>query len=210
MYLVRIAMLLIMATSPTVADIIDFENLPSAYMYLGGGQNIGSFYAGVDFGPNVTGLDLTGSTAFPPHSGSIAVWDPTDLTVTISFENPQTAVGLWYTSFDLLTFASYDDTDTLISSVTAQANTDGTTGTSDFVSLTAPDISSVTLAGSPGDFVFDDLTFSANASTVPEPITLPPLLCFMLLLLTGRMRANVYSAQKRYVQQSEIEARQVK
>jgi hypothetical protein len=187
MCLVRSALLLLVFVSPGVADIIDFEDLPSTYMFLEGGQNIGSFYAGVDFGPNVTGLDLTGSTAYPPHSGSIAVWDPVDLTVTISFDTPQTMVGFWYTSFDLLDFAAYDGSNTLLSSIVAPANTDGTTGNSDFVSLTAPNIASVTLSGSPGNYIFDDLTFSGNTANVPEPASIVLLLTLATFLLAGYM-----------------------
>ncbi|HXS95079.1 MAG TPA: hypothetical protein VN736_10770 [Candidatus Limnocylindrales bacterium] len=150
------------------AAVIDFETLPSTYMFLGDAQNIGSYYAGVSFGPNVTGLDLTGVTAYPPHSGSIGVWDPYDNTVTISFANPQTTIGLWYTSFELLIIAGYDSNNTLLASAVGSANTDGSTGSSDFLSITALGISSVTLAGSPGNYVFDDLTASGEANPVPE------------------------------------------
>ena len=165
----RLLLILFFLSSLAAAGVIDFEGLPSTYMYLGGGQNIGSFYAGVTFGPNVTGLDLTGSTAYPPHSGSIAVWDPFDVAITISFNVPQTTVGVWYTSFDLLTLAAYDSSNMLLSSVLAPANTDGTTGVSDFVSLSVPSIASVTLAGPPGNYVLDDLTLSQPAISTPEP-----------------------------------------
>src|SRR5579864_3051481 len=88
--LARMFVVISLLASNAFADVvIDFEDLPTANMYLGGGQNIGSFYAGVTFGPSVTGLDLTGSTAFPPHSGSIVVWDPVDLAITISFSSLQ-------------------------------------------------------------------------------------------------------------------------
>ena len=199
MSLVRSAVILLVFASLGVAGefVIDFEDLPSTYMFLGDGENIGSFYSGVTFGPNVTGLDLSGSTAFPPHSGSIAVWDPLDLTVTISFDTPQAMVGVWYTSFDLLDFAAYDSSDTLLSSVVAPANTDGTTGSSDFASLTAPDISSVTLTGSPGDYVFDDVTFSGNSATTPEPSSLVLLLSAIALLLGGSAALRKFSSRKR-------------
>jgi hypothetical protein len=169
------------------AGVITFEDLPQDYMYWGGGQNIGSYYTGVTFGPNVTGLDLTGSTAYPPHSGSIAVWDPVDLTVTISFDTPQAVVGVWYTSFDLLDFAAYDSGNNLLSSVVAPANTDGTTGNSDFVSLTVPNIASVTLMGPAGGYIFDDVTFSENANATPEPASIVLLLSLATLLLAGYM-----------------------
>ena len=184
------ALVLLLFAFPAAADILDFEGLPSTYMFLGGGQNVGSYYSGVTLGPNVTGLDLTGSTAYPPHSGSIVLWDPFDLTVTISFNKPQSSVGLWYTSFDLLTLAAYDSSTALLSSVVAPANTDGTTGSSDFASLTAPDIAAITLTGSPGNYVFDDLTFSPQtASPVPEPESVILLLTALTLCRMSLRRA---------------------
>jgi len=170
MKLARLALIATIFISPVLADVIDFENLPNTYMFVGDGQNIGTYYSGVDFEQNVTGLDLTGDTAYPPHSGSIAVWDPYDLSLTISFTTPQSMVGIWYTSFDVLTLAAFDPTATLLGSSVGAANTDGTIGTSDFLSFTGSDIASITLTGSPGGFVLDDLTFtSGTVADTPEP-----------------------------------------
>lgn len=183
-FLPSVLLTLALSVAPLHADVIDFETLPNAYMYFGGSQNIGTFYSGIDLESNVTGLDLTGSTGFPPHSGSIVVWDAVDASVTISFTAPQTNVGLWYTSLDPMAFAAFDGpggAGTLIGSQLGAANTDGTTGTSDFLSISAADISSVTLTGIPGDFVFDDLTFTpAGTSAVPEPSTFVLLLSLLL------------------------------
>src|SRR5690349_7274071 len=71
------------------ADMITFEDLPDVYFYNGGGQNIGSFYSGIVFGPNVTGLSVTrfggyDDSGFPPHSGDVVIWDASDPTITIS------------------------------------------------------------------------------------------------------------------------------
>ena len=116
--------------------------------------------------------------------------DPSDPTVNIDFDTPQSAVGIWYTSFDLLTFVAYDSTNGLLASVVAPANTDGTTGSSDFVSLTVPNIASVNLTGSPGNFVFDDVSFSGTTSTAPEPDS-------MMFLLLGATLLMVVSKQPR-------------
>ena len=173
MALARVAVLGMIFISPALGDVIDFENLPTTYMYLGGDENIGSYYAGVTFGSTVTGLDLTGSAAFPPHSGSTVAWDPVDASVTISFAISQTLVGLWYTSLDPMTLAAFDGTGgagTLLGSKVGTANTDGTTGSSDFLSVSAVGISSVTLRGIPGDFIFDDVTLtSGTPANVREP-----------------------------------------
>ena len=170
--LLTTAIALAASTMQLTAGAIDFEGLPATYIYSSGDQNIGTYYAGLDFEANVTGLDLTGSTAFPPHSGSIAVWDPVDLAVTISFSTPESMVGLWYTSLDLLTLDAYDSGNNLRGETIGSANTDGTTGTSDFLSVTAANINSITLTGPPGGYVFDDLTFTPQGSSpVPEPST---------------------------------------
>lgn len=176
------------------ADVIDFENLPAANLFFSGDQNIGMFYSGVDFESNVTGLDLTGSTAFPPHSGSIVVWDPVDASVMISFTTAQDMVGVWYTSLDPLTldaFVAPSGTGALLGLVIGAANTDGTSGTSDFLSFSGSGrgIESITLTGNPGNFVFDDLTFSPGIpAAVPEPSSLALFVTafFGMALVLGR------------------------
>jgi probable HAF family extracellular repeat protein len=151
--------LLVLPTLKARADVITFDNLPDEYLFTGGGQNIGSYYPGVTFGPSVTGLDLTGSTAFPPpFGGSIVAWDPTDDPVTIAFADPKSMVGIWYTSLDPLIMDGFDSFGDLIDSSIGAPNTDGTTGESDFLSLTDPDIAWVTLSSTPGNYVFDDVT----------------------------------------------------
>jgi hypothetical protein len=45
------------------AGVITFEDLPDAYFFNGGGQNVGNFYPGITFGPNATGL--SGSKRVP-------------------------------------------------------------------------------------------------------------------------------------------------
>ena len=175
--------------SSAYADVIDFESLPDVYMFTGGGQNIGSYYSGVDFEPNVTGLDLTGSTAFLPHSGSIAVWDPVDLTATIYFFDPESMVGVWYTSLDLLTLTAFDGSNNNLGSNVGAANTDGTTGSSDFLAITAPDIAYVTLVGPPGGYVFDDVTFTPQGtSSTPEPSSIVLVGICASVFLLGRRR----------------------
>lgn len=186
--------LLFVSVAPLRADVIDFESLPNANLYLGGGQNIGTLYAGVDFESNVTGLDMTGSTAYPPHSGSIVVWDPVDASAIISFANPQTMVGLWYTSLDPITLAAFDGaggTGTEIGSQVGAANTDGTSGSADFLSVSGADIASITLTGIPGDFVFDDLTYTpANPTALPETSSLAELAAVLLFCVFLDLRAR--------------------
>src|SRR5579863_6023274 len=129
-------LLLAAACRPLNADILlDFENLPDLYFFAGGGQNIGNFYTGLDFEANVTGLSVSrfggyNAAAYPPHSGDVVIWDPVDLTMTISFTPGVESAGFWYTSLDPLTLQAFDLGANLLGTVVGNPNTDGTTGIS--------------------------------------------------------------------------------
>jgi hypothetical protein len=114
--------------------------------------------------------------------------------VTISFSTPESIVGLWYTSLDLLTLDAYDSGSDLLGEMVGAPNTDGTTGESDFLSVTADNISSITLTGPPGGYVFDDLTFTPEESSgVPEPATGVLVGSASLVWLALRRKARIRS-----------------
>ncbi len=176
-------------------SILDFEDLPEAYFFSSGGQNIGSYYSGIDFGANVTGLSVSrfggyDSAAFPPHSGDVDVWDPVDLVMTITFESPLQSVGFWYTSYDPLTLRAYDSGDNLLGLAVGGPNTDGTTGTSSFISIQARDIRLVAISSSPGLYVLDDLTIDTGTSGVPEPSAAELMLIGIGYLVIVRKRRD--------------------
>ena len=82
-----LAVILVVCALSAKADMvsINFEDLPDAYFFSAGGQNIGTFYSGVTFGPYVTGLSVSrfggyGDAAYPPHSGDVVVWSAFDNT----------------------------------------------------------------------------------------------------------------------------------
>jgi RHS repeat-associated protein len=177
--------LICLSVGSVFGDVIDFETLPDAFFFNGGGQNIGNHYPGLTIGPDVTGLSVSrfggyASDAFPPHSGDVAIFDAADPTVTIAFSSPVQFFGIWYTSFDPLTLQTFDASDNLLGSIVGSPNTDGTTGTNSFISLANPAISSVSLTSSPGLFTLDDLT------TVPEPSTFALLASAFLALILYR------------------------
>lgn len=170
-----------------VGDTLTFEDLPDAYFFNGGDQNIANFYAGLTFGPNVTGLSVSrfggyDDSGFPPHSGDVVIWDASDPTITISFDAPIDAFGIWYTSYDPLTLQAFDAGNNLLDTTIGTPNTDGTTGTSAFLSLSDSGVQSVTVTSTPGFFVLDNLSFGAEASAVPEPDSLPILTVCILLI----------------------------
>jgi hypothetical protein len=181
--------LLTLSVCAASADVITFENLPNAYFFAAGDQNIGTFYSGVTFGSNVTGLSVSRfggypSAAFPPHSGDVVIWDATDPTITIDFASAIGFVGIWYTSLDPLTLETFNASNTLLGAAEGTANTDGTTGADSFLSLSESGIQSLTISSSPGLFTLDDLTFQPT----PEPST-RLLTAFAMVLLIFFPRA---------------------
>jgi YD repeat-containing protein len=172
--LFRIVLVLFCLNVASASDIITFEDLPDAYFFSSGDQNIGNYYPGITFGPNVTGLSVSrfggyDNSGFPPHSGDVVVWDAADPTITVSFVTSIQSFGIWYTSYDPLTLEAFDASDNPLGTVVGDPNTDGTTGTTSFLFLSSPAIESVTLTSTPGLFTLDDLTFQSGSTTVPEP-----------------------------------------
>jgi hypothetical protein len=110
----RVAFVLLCASFATAfAVVINFENLPDTYFFSAGDQNIGSFYPGVTFDPDVTALSVSrfggyDNSGFPPHAGDVVIWDATDPAITIGFASPTVSFGIWYTSFDPPTLQAFD------------------------------------------------------------------------------------------------------
>ncbi len=190
---VGLAWLLCALSMAAKADtILMFEDLPDVYFFSSGGQNVGSYYPGVTFGPNVTALSVSrfggyASDAFPPHSGDVVIWDAFDPTINVTFDFSVVSFGIWYTSFDPLTLQAYDSSENLLGTVVGDPNTDGTTGTSSFLSFSDPAIAAVSLTSSAGDFVLDDLNFASGGTTAPEPSSLI-LVATIVLFLRCRLR----------------------
>jgi hypothetical protein len=155
---IQVFLLFVLSAAGTAnAGVVTFEDLPGVYFFGGGGQNIGNFYPGITFGPNVTGLSGSrfggyASDAFPPHSGDVVIWDATDPTITITFASALTSFGIWYTSFDPLTLEAFDASSNFLGAVVGNPNTDGTTGTTSFLSFANPGVAWVDLTGSAGLF----------------------------------------------------------
>src|SRR5581483_7274793 len=107
------------------------------------------------------------NSAFPPHSGDVAIWDAADSTITLTFTTPQSFFSVWYTTYDPLTLQAFGAGNSALGTTLANPNTDGTTGISSLLKFSAPGIQTINLTSSPGLFVLDDLTF--QTTTVPEP-----------------------------------------
>ena len=79
--------------------VVSFDDLPGAYFFANTGQNIGNYYPAFTLGPAVTALSVSrfggySSTAYPPHSGDVAIWDAADPTITVTFTSPVQSLGI--------------------------------------------------------------------------------------------------------------------
>ena len=75
---ILLSMLGVVCFSASATTVYTFEDLPDAYFYSSGDQNIGAYYAGITFGPDVTGLSVSrfggyDSSGFPPESGDVVM-----------------------------------------------------------------------------------------------------------------------------------------
>jgi len=109
---------ILLFTAPAHAVIVfDFEDIPETYWYEGGGQNMGSYYPEVTFGPKATILEdqIYGynSIGYPPHSGH-AVLTSEEYTLRIDFANPTNHVGFWFSTAGGFYLRSYDSNDVMI------------------------------------------------------------------------------------------------
>src|SRR5271154_1637505 len=84
--------------SRAFAGTIDFENAPKLYWENGGGEDLGSFYQGVTFGPDAQ--ITTTSTTYPAHSGNLELTTANLAAPVLSmtFDSPQPDVSFWYSS----------------------------------------------------------------------------------------------------------------
>jgi hypothetical protein len=81
---------------------------------------------------------------------------------------------------------TFDSENNLLGTVIGDPNTDGSTGTSAFVSWSGSGIESVTLSSTPGYFVLDDMTIDTGAAATPEPSSFA-LFTTLLVLIALRL-----------------------
>jgi hypothetical protein len=175
-------MLLLLALVPATAfgqTTLNFAKLPNNYFFNSGDQNVGSFYSGVTFGPNVTALSVSrfggyNSKAYPPQSGDVVIWDPSDSTITITFASTIQSFAVWYTSLVPIQAVAFDANNQYVAGAGGSANTDGVSGSTSLLEISIPynssGIKSVKISGTvSGLFTLSGLTYlpSTNFSTNP-------------------------------------------
>jgi len=161
------------ACTTSIAQVVlDFEGVPAAFNYDGPGFNLDGYYAGETggptFGPQATILEVGGSlnpVLYPPSSGIGVLWgEGLDLELAFTTGLAQN-VSLSYRSIaDVFVFA-YDPSDVLLGFTSGPASLG--TDPEGFLAVSAAgfDIARVLIAGPPGAFLVDDVTYAA----VPEP-----------------------------------------
>jgi hypothetical protein len=155
---------------------LNFATLPNNYFINSGGQNIGSHYPGVTFGPNVTALSVSrfggyNNAAYPPHAGDVVIWDPVDSTITITFASTVQSLSMWYTSLTPIAALAFDVNNQLAGGASGSANTDGVAGSTSLLEISNPGIKTVKVSGTVGAlFTLSGLTYipSTNSSTNPS------------------------------------------
>jgi hypothetical protein len=170
---------LTVSSSAVQGSVVTFENLADQYYFFANvanaGQNIGNYEPGFTVGPNVTALSVSrfggyNSTAYPPHSGDVALWDVADPTITITFSSAVKGFGVWYVSLGPIVLQAFDQDHNPLGAVTGIANTDGMNGVASLLSFSGTGIKSIQITGTPGLFVLSSFTTSTQQAPADVPL----------------------------------------
>jgi hypothetical protein len=168
---------LIISSPATALVTVDFEGIPDGYLYWGGNQNLGGYYAGLNFGPDATILDQVrhgyNSALFPPHSGdAVMVSDSSQPSITVDFLGSTTNyVEAWYTTnSSTLYMEAYDALNNFLTSTSGSYNE----STNSLISLSwSPgNIARIIFHDGGGHFTLDDFAYEVNAIPAPGAILL--------------------------------------
>lgn len=154
---------------------IDFEGVPLDYYYKFGNQNLGSYYPGLYFSPDVTILDADPAKGgynwqVHPYKSPTAVYFAYGGPAYITFDNPVTYFEGWFTHMNGygLTIYALDSLDNVVDSDHVGWDPSST----NLLSLSAPSIKKVFIDGYPNCWTGDDIMFDGNGGVVPEPATM--------------------------------------
>jgi hypothetical protein len=167
---------LLIISSPAMALVtVDFEGIPDNYLYFGGNQNLGGYYAGLNFGPDATILDQVrhgyNSGLFPPHSGDAVLHSYSAPSIRVDLLGSTTNyVEAWYTSLSTLYLEAYDAGDNLLVSTSGSSNN----GTNSLISLSwnPGNIDYIIFHDNSHQFTLDDFAYEANVIPAPGAVLL--------------------------------------
>ena len=181
-----------LTSAPASADTIDFEGYADSTV-------ITNQYAGLTFTNAIiltAGISLNEFEA-PPNSG-VNVLSDNNGPITIDFATPITSFSAYFTYYSPLTLTGFDSSNTQVVSATSVYSINvacdpgpsclGDPGSSPNESIQLSDLagmSSVTIAGDSagGSFAMDDMSYTSQASTVPEPTSFTYFVVVLFFLL---------------------------
>jgi len=163
-------------SSPAMALVtVDFEGIPENYLYFGGNQNLGAYYAGLNFGPDATILDQFRHgynwVLFPSHSGDAVLTSVSVPSIRVDFLGSTTNyVEAWYTSLSTLYLEAYDAGDNLLANTSGSSNNE----TNSLISLSwgPGNIAYIIFHDNSSQFTLDDFAYEANVIPAPGAILL--------------------------------------
>jgi hypothetical protein len=121
---------------------------------------------------------------YPAHSGINVVYSPTTGLIEADASGANfTSAGAWYSTPDSVTLNAYDSSNNLLATSTVGSDY----GSSQFFSVSAPNIAYVQFVGDANFYTIDDFTFTTT--TVPEPSTMA-LMGIGAVALVGRRIAR--------------------
>ncbi|MBD3232624.1 MAG: T9SS type A sorting domain-containing protein [candidate division Zixibacteria bacterium] len=146
-------------------EVIDFEEVPEQYWYFGGGQNLGGFYPGLNFGSSVTILENQvygyNDTGYPPHSGHQVAFTADVPTIRVDFDALVNHVGVWYTvGSGTLYLEGYNSGGGLVDNTSGGENY----GTNDYIEVNGANIAYALIHNSADFYTIDDFEYGSTLS----------------------------------------------
>ena len=180
-------LLFVCGYSSLYAGTITFEGVPNQYLVNDLGLNLGNYWEGATFGPDVNIADTIRSPGYdnnyPPASGtSVAVNPAGESQMIIYFDSPVDSVSLKYSSSSILNLEAYDSNgDSVVTPVVGPPNVyagplPGFNPGTLSVNSGSANIAYVIVHDGGKFFTIDDLTADAVTGLprvlVPEPSTM--------------------------------------
>jgi hypothetical protein len=184
-----VALISIACALSAFGDTVDFEGFPD-------GTPLTTQYAGLVFSDAtvITAGASLNELEFPPTSGNNVAFDNGG-PITITFLTPVADVSAFFTYASALTLTAFDNLSNTVASATSLFSGNFVSSGNppdELISLSyLAGISEVTIAGDPagGSFTMDDLSFTTQPATVPEPsVTALLALAFGSIAVAQRVR----------------------
>lgn len=147
--------------------VVDFDSVPTTYWALGGNENLGTYYPGLEFGPTATVLEATvygyNDSSYPYHSFDAVLYTGVGGDILVDINPPTDHAGIWYScGSGELVLEGYNSAGTMLASSVGPYNA----GSNDYLQVAAPGIDYVMIRGVAGFYTIDDFEWRAGTATV--------------------------------------------